>query len=165
MRTVIASAPEMCENDHDSRQRRGEVDRTPPERRGQRPRVSRERVRRALFAWLVVPLLGIGALGHAHGCVRQDLTARLHNTPVGLNFALGLFLHTGSVGTDDPSRSRISRSGQWPHCCLRASLDVFGRSAKVDLIVPYVWLSAKEQWRTGSRTRGSDSPIPVSGFR
>jgi len=124
--------------------------------------VSRERVRRALFAWLVVPLLGIGALAAMPTVAcGQDLEPRAYtNTPVGLNFALGGYFYTqGSVGTDAslPIKDFTVRTNG-PIAAYVRTLDVFGRSAKVDLIVPYVWLSAK------ATVAGQGREREVSGF-
>ena len=91
--------------------------------------------------------LGIGALATtptvAYG---QDLEPRAYvNTPVGLNFALaGYFYTQGSVGTDAslPIKDFTVRTNG-PIVAYVRTLDVWGRSGKLDLIAPYAWLSAK----------------------
>jgi hypothetical protein len=110
-------------------------------------RASRGRARRAILAWLVASALGIGALAAAPAVASgQDLEPRAYvNTPVGLNFALaGYFYTQGSVGTDASLWIKdftVRTNG--PILAYVRTLDVWGRSGKVDLIVPYVWLSAK----------------------
>ncbi|MGZ3391574.1 MAG: transporter, partial [Isosphaeraceae bacterium] len=132
------------------------------ESRRQRPRVNREHARRATFAWLVAWALGFGALATepalAHG---QELEPRAYtNTPVGLNFALaGYFYTQGNVGTDESLPIKdftVHTNG--PIVAYVRTLDVWGRSAKLDLIVPYVWLSAKATVVGQARER------EVSGF-
>jgi hypothetical protein len=124
--------------------------------------VSRGRARRALLAWLVAPALGIGTLAAAPGPASgQDLEPRAYaNTPVGLNFALaGYFYTQGNVGTDAslPIKDFTVRTNG-PITAYVRTLDVWGRSGKLDLIVPYAWLSAKATVAGQARER------EVSGF-
>jgi hypothetical protein len=118
--------------------------------------------RRLTRAWLVASALGIGALAtvpvSAYG---QELEPRAYtNTPVGLNFALaGYFYTQGNVGTDASLPIKdftVHTNG--PIVAYVRTLDVWGRSAKLDLIVPYVWLSAKATVAGQARER------EVSGF-
>jgi hypothetical protein len=79
---------------------------------------------------------------------------------VGLNFALaGYFYTQGNVGTDAsvPIKDFTVRTNG-PIVAYVRTLDVLGRSAKLDLIVPYVWLSAKATVAGQARER------EVSGF-
>jgi len=119
-------------------------------------------VRRAILARLAALALGIGALAAvpavAYG---QDLEPRAYvNTPVGLNFALAGYIYTqGGVGTDAslPIKDFMVRTNG-PILAYVRSLDVWGRSGKLDLVVPYVWLSAK------ATVAGQAKERDVSGF-
>lgn len=99
------------------------------------------------LARLAALALGIGALATtptaAYG---QNLEPRAYvNTPVGLNFAFaGYFYTQGSVGTDAslPIKDFTVRTNG-PIVAYVRTLDVWGRSGKLDLIAPYAWLSAK----------------------
>ena len=122
----------------------------------------RRRARRAILAGLVASALGIGALAAAPTVAYgQDLEPRAYsNTPVGLNFALGGYFYTqGNVGTDAslPIKDFTVRTNG-PIVAYVRTLDVWGRSGKVDLIVPYVWLSAKATVAGQARER------EISGF-
>jgi len=80
----------------------------------------------------------------AFGAAAQDLEPRAYtNTPVGMNFAIaGYAWSSGEVTTDssiplEDGRVRI-------HAAVLAyarSLDLFGKSGKIDVIVPYAWES------------------------
>ena len=126
------------------------------------PRVSRERARWATLAWLIAFALGISAPAAmpaiAYG---QALEPRAYvNTPVGLNFALAGYVYTqGSVGTDASIPIKdftVHTNG--PIVAYVRTLDVWGQSAKLDLLVPYVWLSAK------ATVKGLAHEREVSGF-
>jgi outer membrane putative beta-barrel porin/alpha-amylase len=116
-------------------------------RPGPPPRGSRERAWCAPLSCLVTLALGLGALAAvpatAYG---QSLEPRAYsNVPVGLNYALAGYLYTqGSVGTDAsiPIKDFTVRTNG-PIVAYVRTLDVWGQAAKLDLIVPYVWLSAK----------------------
>ena len=91
----------------------------------------------------------------------QDLEPRAYaNTPVGLNFVLGGYAYTqGSVGPD--ASLPVTDFKIETHTSLLAyvrSLDVWGRSGKLDLIVPYSWLSAS------AKVVGQGREREVSGF-
>ena len=119
-------------------------------------------MRRAILARLAALALGIGAFAAvpavAYG---QDLEPRAYvNTPVGLNFALAGYIYTqGGVGTDAslPIKDFMVRTNG-PILAYVRSLDVWGRSGKLDLVVPYVWLSAK------ATVAGQAKERDVSGF-
>jgi len=91
----------------------------------------------------------------------QDLEPRAYvNTPIGLNFALaGYFYTQGNVGTDAsvPIKDFTVRTNG-PILAYVRTLDVWGRSGKVDLIVPYVWLSAK------ATVAGQARELDIEGF-
>jgi hypothetical protein len=91
----------------------------------------------------------------------QDLEPRAYvNTPVGLNFVLGGYAYTqGSVGPD--ASLPITDFTVQTHTSVLAyvrTLDVWGRSGTLDLIVPYSWLSAS------AKIRGQGREREVSGF-
>jgi hypothetical protein len=115
-----------------------------------------------VLAGLVASALGIGALGAvpavAYG---QDLEPRAYaNTPVGLNFVLAGYVYTqGNVGTDPSLHVKdFTIRTHGPVLAYARTLDVWGRSGKLDLIVPYVWLSGKATVAGQARER------EVSGF-
>jgi hypothetical protein len=81
------------------------------------------------------------ASGEAHA---QDLEPRAYaNTPPGLNFLIGGYAWSeGGVGTDQsvPLEDAEVEIDGLVAAYVR-TLDLWGRSGKVDLIVPYAWLS------------------------
>jgi hypothetical protein len=86
----------------------------------------------------------------------QDLEPRTYaNTPVGLNFAIaGYAYSSGEVTTDsaiplDDARIRINGAV----LAYARSLDVFGSSGKVDVIVPYAWESGSATFAGESVSR------------
>jgi hypothetical protein len=76
----------------------------------------------------------------------QDLEPRAYsNSPIGLNFAIvGYGYAKGSVLTD-PSLplDNVSNESHVAVFAFATTLNVLGKSAKFDVIVPYVWLAAK----------------------
>ena len=111
------------------------------------------------LAWfgaaLVVTALAASA---AYG---QDLEPRAYaNTPTGLNFLIaGYGYLTGGVATD-PSLP-LQNANLQVHSTILAyarSLDVWGKSGKVDVVVPYAWLSGSADVAGQPRAR------EVSGF-
>jgi hypothetical protein len=76
----------------------------------------------------------------------QDLEPRAYsNSPIGLNFAIvGYGYAKGSVLTD-PSLplDNVSNESHLAVVAFATTLNVLGKSAKFDVIVPYVWLTAK----------------------
>ena len=101
-------------------------------------------------------LAGMGASAYA-----QDLEPRAYvNTPVGLNFLLaGYGYAAGGVATD-PALP-LQNAHLQVHSALLAyarSLDVWGKSGKIDVVVPYAWLSGAADFEGQPRER------EVSGF-
>lgn len=94
----------------------------------------------------------------AHG---QDLEPRAFaNTPVGLNFLIGGYAYSsGTVGTD-PSVPITDTEVTLNSAVLAyvRTLDLWGKSGKVDLIVPYTWAYGKAKLADQERKR------KVSGF-
>jgi hypothetical protein len=119
-------------------------------------------VRRAILVRVAAGALGMSALAAVPSVAwGQDLEPRAYaNTPVGLNFLLASYFYTqGNVGTD-PSLPiadfKIRTDG--PILAYVRTLDVWGRSGKLDVILPYVWLSAK------GKVAGQGREREVSGF-
>ncbi|HEY5867773.1 MAG TPA: transporter [Candidatus Tectomicrobia bacterium] len=107
----------------------------------------------------IVGLLLLASLGA--GAYAQDLEPRAYvNTPVGLNFLLaGYGYAAGGVATD-PSLP-LQNAHLQVHSALLAyarSLDVWGTSGKIDVVVPYAWLSGTADFEGQPRER------EVSGF-
>ena len=91
---------------------------------------------------VVLSLIALVALGV--GAAAQDLEPRAYvNTPIGLNFLLaGYGYMAGGVATD-PSLP-LQNAHLQVHSTILAyarSLDVWGKSGKVDVVLPYAWLS------------------------
>jgi hypothetical protein len=102
-------------------------------------------------AALLVALLAMAVMADA-----QELEPRAYaNTPVGLNFLiLGYGYTTGTVALD--TSAPIDDGKITVHSAILAyarALDVWGRAAKLDVVLPYAWLSgsAKFAGRTVSR--------------
>ncbi len=95
--------------------------------------------RLSVFGWLIVALAAASVETHA-----QDLEPRAFaNTPVGLNFLIGGYAHAkGTVGTD-PSVPLEDTEVTLNSAVLAyvRTLDLWGRSGKVDVILPYTWAS------------------------
>ena len=111
------------------------------------------------LAWFGAVLV-VTALA-ASGAYGQDLEPRAYaNTPTGLNFLIaGYGYLTGGVATD-PALP-LQNANLQVHSTVLAyarSLDVWGRSGKVDVVVPYAWLSGSADVAGQPRAR------EVSGF-
>ena len=91
----------------------------------------------------------------------QDLEPRAYaNTPVGLNFLIGAYAYSkGTVGTD-PSVPLTDTEVKLNSAVVAyvRTLDLWGRSGKVDLIIPYTWADGSAKFAGERRTR------KVSGF-
>ena len=114
--------------------------------------------RHSLSVWLIgaLALLIVSVETYA-----QDLEPRAFaNTPVGLNFLIGGYVYSkGTVGTD-PSVP-ITDTEIDLHSTVLAyvrTLDLWGRSGKFDVIVPYTWADGSAKLAGQGRTR------KVSGF-
>ncbi|HKA41065.1 MAG TPA: transporter, partial [Burkholderiales bacterium] len=97
----------------------------------------------------------------ASGALAQDLEPRSYsNAPIGLNFLIGGFLYTrGDVAVDasvEVTDARLqTRSAVLAYA---RSLDVWGRSAKFDVILPYTALDGQ------ALVAGAPVKREVSGF-
>lgn len=91
----------------------------------------------------------------------QELEPRAFaNTPVGMNFLIGAYAYTkGTVGTD-PSVPLTDTEVKLNSAVLAyvRTLDLWSRSGKVDLIIPYTWASGSAKLAGQARNR------EVSGF-
>lgn len=108
--------------------------------------LSRHTASRALALVIAVAL---GPLT-SHAARAQDLEPRAYATlPVGLNFALAGYAYSvGGIATDpalplDDAHLDVDVS----FLAYARSLDVLGRSAKVDFAVPYAWLSGSATYQ------------------
>jgi hypothetical protein len=111
------------------------------------------------LAWLIGGALALVTVSfEAHA---QDLEPRAYaNTPVGLNFLIGGYAYSkGTVGTD-PSVPLTDTEVKLNSAVLAyvRTLDLWGRSGKVDLIIPYTWADGRAKLAGQERTR------KVSGF-
>jgi hypothetical protein len=86
----------------------------------------------------------------------QDLEPRAYaNTPVGLNFLIGGYVYsTGTVGTD-PSIPVTDTQIDFHSGVLAyvRTLNLWDRSGKFDVILPYTWLSGSAKLAGQGRTR------------
>ena len=91
----------------------------------------------------------------------QDLEPRAYaNTPVDLNFLIGGYAYSkGTVGTD-PSVPLTDTEVKLNSAVLAyvRTLDLWGRSGKFDVIIPYAWADGSAKLAGQERTR------KVSGF-
>lgn len=113
-----------------------------------------QRLRRIQF--LAMPLVFV-----ASNSAGQDLEPRAYtNTPVGLNFLIMGYSHIeGGVATDpalpiDDVQVEVHSSV----FAYARSLDVFGKSAKFDVVLPYAWVSGS------AKALGQFRDREVSGF-
>jgi hypothetical protein len=112
--------------------------------------------RLSVFGWLIVALAAASVETHA-----QDLEPRAYaNTPVGLNFLIGGYVYSkGTVGTD-PSVPLTDTEVELHSAVLAyvRTLDLWGRSGKIDVIIPYTWADGSAKLAGEGRKR------KVSGF-
>ena len=110
------------------------------------------------LAWLIGALALATVSVQAHA---QDLEPRAYaNTPVGLNFLIAGYAYSkGTVGTD-PSVPITDTEIELNSAVLAyvRTLDLWGRSGKFDVIVPYTWADGSAKLAGQTRTR------KVSGF-
>jgi hypothetical protein len=107
-------------------------------------------------ALAVIALVDAGS-----GVYAQDLEPRAYgNTPTGLNFLIaGYGYAEGGLATDPsvPLEDANLRT-HGPVFAYARSLDVWGRSGKFDVVLPYAWISGTAQFAGQPRER------KVSGF-
>src|SRR5689334_15766207 len=104
----------------------------------------------ALVVTLVLALVAASGIAHA-----QDLEPRAYtNTPVGMNFLVaGYGYTTGGLATD-PALPLTNTHLEVNTAVLAyaRSIDVFGTSGKVDVVLPYAWLSGSALYVGHPRT-------------
>jgi hypothetical protein len=108
----------------------------------------------AYFLSGLISALGLTATNfHAHA---QDLEPRAFaNTPVGINFLIGGYVYSkGGVGTDPsvPIEDAEVKLNTGVLAYVR-TLDLWGRSGKFDVILPYTWASGSAKFAGQSQTR------------
>ena len=112
-----------------------------------------------------VALLGVAVLFHPGSANAQSMEPRIYsNAPVGMNFLiLGYAYQRGDVLTD-PSVPVKDVSVQAHTAVLAYSrvLDIWGKSGKIDMVVPYSWLSGSGTVQTVQEEGGVNRN--VNGF-
>ncbi len=108
---------------------------------GGRPESAFARARRVL--------IGLGLAVGAASAAAQDLEPRQYsNTPIGLNFLLGGYTYTeGGVAVDPTvplTNAHVEVNGAT--LAYARSLDILGKSAKFDVVLPYAWLSGSAEF-------------------
>lgn len=97
----------------------------------------------------------------ASGVYAQELEPRAYsNTPIGLNFVIAGYAYAeGGLATDPavPLENAELRT-KGPVFAYARSLDVWGRSGKFDILLPYAWVSGTAQFAGEPRERD------VAGF-
>lgn len=108
-------------------------------------------LRLSVFGWLIVALAAASVETHA-----QDLEPRAFaNAPVGLNFLIGGYAYAkGTVGTDAsvPLEDTEVTLNSAVLAYVR-TLDLWGRSGKFDVILPYAWASGSAKLAGQPRKR------------
>ena len=112
--------------------------------------------RLSVFGWLIVALAAASVETYA-----QDLEPRAFaNTPVGLNFLIGGYAYAkGTVGTD--ASVPLEDTEVTLNSAILAyvrTLDLWGRSGKLDVILPYTWASGS------AKVAGQPRKRDVSGL-
>lgn len=101
-------------------------------------------------------LVGVALMGAALTCEAQDLEPRAYsNTPVGMNFLMLGYSYTRGDVTFDPS-TPIEDAELTAHSTFLAyahAFGVWGRSAKLDLVLPYAWVSGTAEVADQRRDR------------
>ena len=108
-----------------------------------------------------VILLGISLAVLASGASAQQLEPRSYsNTPVGLNFLIGGYVYTRGEVVTDPSIQLENSSVEFHRAIVGYAhgFDVWGKSGKIDVILPYAWVSGSAEFN------GQLNERSVSGF-
>ena len=105
---------------------------------------------------LSVVLLTLALVALGRGADAQNLEPRSYiNTPVGLNFLLAGYGYAAGGVASDPALP-LQNAHLQVHSALLAyarSLDVWGTSGKVDVVLPYAWLSGSAEVEGQPRER------------
>ena len=98
--------------------------------------------------WLAPSVVCAGAIGVGTACA-QDIEPRSYsNAPVGVNFLIAGYAYTQGGVSFDPSLP-ITNDHLTTSSAVLAyarALDLWGKSAKIDAIVPYTWLSGSAEY-------------------
>ncbi len=115
------------------------------------------------LAWLggsefigAIALLFLAFIFHPGSADAQSMEPRAYsNAPVGMNFLiLGYAYQQGDVLLDPSVPVKdVSAEAHTAVLAYARALDVFGKSGKVDIVVPYAWLSASGKVNEEGRTR------------
>lgn len=113
------------------------------------------------LAWSRRVIVALAVMAGATSAAAQDLEPRAYsNTPVGLNFLVGGYTYTqGGVAVDPTvplTNADVHVNGAT--FAYARSLDLWGKSAKFDVVVPYGWLSGSAEFA------GQPHQRAVSGF-
>jgi hypothetical protein len=112
-------------------------------------------------AWCGIVLVVTVLMTAGAGVSAQDLEPRAYaNTPVGLNFLLAGYAYSSGGVATDPSLP-LQNADLDIHSTLLAyarALDVWGKSGKFDVVLPYSWLSGSAEFAGQAQER------EVSGF-
>jgi Putative MetA-pathway of phenol degradation len=104
-------------------------------------------------------LVVVAMVGTALSCEAQDLEPRAYsNTPVGMNFLLLGYAYTWGDVTFDPS-TPIENAELTAHSAYLGyahAFGVWGRSAKLDIVLPYAWVSGTAEFAGQPRDRYVD---------
>jgi len=112
-------------------------------------------------ACLIAVLLALSLAVIGSDTSAQDLEPRTYaNTPVGLNFLIaGYAYSSGGVATDPAiPLENASIDAHTTFLAYAHALDVWGKSGKVDVVLPYAWVSGSAEFAGQLRER------EVSGF-
>jgi hypothetical protein len=116
--------------------------------------------------WISLPRLSTTLLAVALAVIgtdtaAQDLEPRTYsNTPVGLNFFIASYAYTSGGVATDPT-SPLENASVQAHGTILAyarALNVWGRSGKVDVVLPYAWVSGSAEFA------GQRGEREISGF-
>jgi hypothetical protein len=94
-------------------------------------------------------LIGLALLLGSASAAAQDLEPRQYsNTPIGLNFLIGGYTYTeGGVAVDPTVPLTNAHAGvNGATLAYARSLDILGKSAKFDVVLPYAWLSGSAEF-------------------
>ena len=104
-------------------------------------------------------LVIMALVGAALSCEAQNLEPRAYsNTPVGMNFLLLGYAYTWGDVTFDPS-TPIENAELTAHSAYLAyahAFGVWGRSAKLDIVLPYAWVSGSADFAGQRQDRYTD---------
>jgi hypothetical protein len=104
-------------------------------------------------------VLGL-ALAAGDACAQNLEPREYANTPIGLNFLIAGYSYSQGDVTTDPSLPLENADLQFHTILLgyARSLNVWGKSGKFDVIVPYVWLSGTAEAAGQPREREVSGP-------